>query len=61
MNTGITGPYSLYVNALLLSPGYITDHTLFAGTDGSSVWQYTLLRPYNLYLPLVLKGYGLRE
>jgi photosystem II stability/assembly factor-like uncharacterized protein len=48
---------NLNIWSLALTPTF--PRTLFAGTDGSSVWQYTLLRPYNLWLPVVFKGYGM--
>jgi len=54
MNEGLG---NLFILSLALTSAY--PRTLFAGTHGSSVWQYTLTKPYNLYLPLVLKGYGM--
>ena len=35
------GMYGGYVNALALSPGYATDHTLFAGTELHGVFKST--------------------
>jgi hypothetical protein len=54
MNTGLG---NLYIKSLALTSA--SPRTLFAGTYGNSVWQYTLSLPYRLWLPLVLKGYGL--
>jgi len=62
MNRGLG---NLYIPSLALTPTF--PRTLFAGTYGSSVWQYTLpmplmpLMPYHLPLPLVLKGYRLQR
>jgi hypothetical protein len=53
MNAGLG---NLYIFYLALTPTF--PRTLFAGTWGSSLWQYTWPMPYRLYLPLVLKGYG---
>jgi hypothetical protein len=57
MNEGLG---NLSIGSLALTPTF--PRTLFAGTWGSSVWQYTWPlppMPYHLWLPLVLKGYGL--
>ena len=55
MNTGLG---NLRMRSLALTPTY--PRTIFAGTVGSSVWQYTIipLTP-RVWLPLVLKDYGL--
>jgi hypothetical protein len=54
MNDGLG---NLSIRSLALTP--TSPRTLFAGTEGSSVWQYTLTKPYQLWLPRVLKGYGM--
>ena len=51
MNAGLG---NLTIWALALTP--ITPRTLFAGTVGSSVWQYTSIE-YKIYLPLIMKNY----
>jgi photosystem II stability/assembly factor-like uncharacterized protein len=48
MNAGLG---NLYVWALALAP--TTPQTLFAGTLGSSVWEYTFV--YKVYLPFVVR------
>ena len=54
MNEGLG---NLFIPSLALTP--TSPRTIFAGTVGSSIWQYTLLRPYQLWLLRVLKGYGM--
>jgi len=57
MNTGLS---NLNIRALSLTPTF--PHTLFAGTQGSGVWQYTLpipSMPHRLWLLRVVKGYGM--
>jgi photosystem II stability/assembly factor-like uncharacterized protein len=54
MNEGVG---NLYIWSLALTP--TSPRTLFAGTGGSSVWQYTLIEPYHLWLLRLLKGYGM--
>jgi hypothetical protein len=51
MNAGLENPV---VTPLVITP--TSPHTLFAGTDGSSVWQYALV--HRLWLPMITKGYG---
>ncbi len=46
-----------YIISLACTPTY--PRTIFAGVWGGSVWQYTLTMPYRLYLPRLLKGYGM--
>jgi photosystem II stability/assembly factor-like uncharacterized protein len=53
MNAGLG---NLDIQSLALAPTF--PRTLFAGTDGSSVWQYTVV-PYRLWLLRVVKGYGM--
>jgi photosystem II stability/assembly factor-like uncharacterized protein len=54
MNEGLG---NLFIQSLALTSA--SPRTIFAGTVGSSIWQYTLLRPYQLWLLRVLKGYGM--
>jgi photosystem II stability/assembly factor-like uncharacterized protein len=54
MNDGLG---SLFVQSLALTP--TSPRTIFAGTVGSGVWQYTLTKPHQLWLLRLLKGYGL--
>jgi hypothetical protein len=53
MNAGLE---NLSIASLVFSPA--SPPTLFAGTQGGSVWQYSFV-PYPLWLPRLLKGYGL--
>jgi photosystem II stability/assembly factor-like uncharacterized protein len=53
MNTGLG---DLNVRSLALSPGYSSDHTLFAGTNGSSVWK--LIDGFTLTLTTAGTGSG---
>lgn len=54
MNAGLG---NLNISALALAP--TTPRTLFAGTDGSSVWQYTMVPdlPCETYLPFIMRNY----
>lgn len=53
MNAGLG---NLNIRDLALTP--TSPHTLFAGTVGSSVWQYTMGQlPYKTYLPIIMRNY----
>jgi len=54
MNEGLG---DLFIQSLAITP--TSKRTIFAGTVGGTAWQYTLLRPYNLWLLRLLKGYGM--
>jgi len=52
MNAGLT---DFSIQALALTP--TTPPTLFAGTQGSSVWQYTIELLHKTYLPFIMKNH----
>lgn len=52
MNAGLT---DFNISALALTP--TTPPTLFAGTAGSSVWQYTIELLHKTYLPFIMKNH----
>jgi hypothetical protein len=47
--------WNRYVSVLESAPG--SPQTVFAGTDGQSLWRYTSTVGRRVYLPIVLKSY----